>query len=168
MHAAALELLSSHIARPGSRVLDVGCGSGVLVACIARMQTQAPPGHGGLVVGIDVVPALVEASKGNLRRDGITLTGETKEVEQHEADRKDMVQPARTLEQATGSWKTTDVLGAAAGGSSQPVVIVKAGNGWHGAEALGPFDAIHCGAAAPHVPAALRRQLAGGLQCRGT
>ena len=37
MHAVALDALSERIRAPASRVLDVGSGSGVLLACMARM-----------------------------------------------------------------------------------------------------------------------------------
>jgi len=49
--------------RPGSRVLDVGCGSGYSTALLAEMV-----GPQGLVVGIDHVPELVELSRSNIAK----------------------------------------------------------------------------------------------------
>ena len=37
VHAMALEELAEHLGRPGARALDVGCGSGVLVAAMVRI-----------------------------------------------------------------------------------------------------------------------------------
>ncbi|XP_059617241.1 protein-L-isoaspartate(D-aspartate) O-methyltransferase [Phlebotomus argentipes] len=72
MHAYALELLSNHV-RPGSRVLDVGSGSGYLTACFARyLKAQADLGS-GLVVGIEHQPKLVELSLKNIRSDDASL-----------------------------------------------------------------------------------------------
>ncbi|ETV98235.1 protein-L-isoaspartate O-methyltransferase [Aphanomyces invadans] len=62
IHAGALEQASQHL-RDGSRVLDVGCGSGYLSACFARLV--APTGK---VVGIDNVHELVELAEANARR----------------------------------------------------------------------------------------------------
>jgi len=56
MHAICLELLKDHLA-PGSRVLDVGSGSGYLTAAMAIMV-----GESGRITGIDKVRDLVVAS----------------------------------------------------------------------------------------------------------
>jgi len=63
MHAMCLELLENNVIKPGSRVLDVGSGSGYLTACFARMM-----GPTGYVIGIDVVPQLVELSIQNMSK----------------------------------------------------------------------------------------------------
>ncbi|OJA20250.1 hypothetical protein AZE42_02688 [Rhizopogon vesiculosus] len=47
------------------RVLDVGSGSGYLCAVLHHLVP------GGVVVGIDHIPELVDWSKGNLRKDGL-------------------------------------------------------------------------------------------------
>ncbi|GBG25106.1 Protein-L-isoaspartateD-aspartate O-methyltransferase [Hondaea fermentalgiana] len=69
MHAWALELLSSVLDRPRAAVLDVGCGSGYLTACLHRMV--AP--RGGTTVAIDYLPALVEMTRENLHKDDAAL-----------------------------------------------------------------------------------------------
>jgi len=60
MHAHSLELLADYL-RPGARALDVGCGSGYLCACMARMV-----GSTGLVVGIDYLQPLVDLALANI------------------------------------------------------------------------------------------------------
>jgi protein-L-isoaspartate(D-aspartate) O-methyltransferase len=62
MHAAVLEALRAKLI-PGSRVLDVGSGTGVLVAIFAKLVC----GGGGKVVGVDHVPELVASSRDSLR-----------------------------------------------------------------------------------------------------
>ena len=69
MHAIALEVLCDRLIAPGSRALDIGCGSGVLVGCMSRMQSAA--GAEGLTVGIDHIEELVQLSCANLSADGL-------------------------------------------------------------------------------------------------
>ena len=56
---AMLELLD---VAPGNRVLDVGCGSGWTTALLAALT-----GPTGSVVGLEIVPALVDLAQRNLR-----------------------------------------------------------------------------------------------------
>jgi len=67
MHAHALELLANHL-KEGSKVLDVGSGSGYLTACMAYLV-----GKTGEAVGIDHIDELVEDSRENIRRDPVAL-----------------------------------------------------------------------------------------------
>lgn len=67
MHAHCLELLQNHL-KEGSKVLDVGSGSGYLTACMARMV-----GETGKVIGIDIVEPLVQWSIQNVNKDDPTL-----------------------------------------------------------------------------------------------
>lgn len=71
MHGTALELLKDHL-KPGNIALDVGSGSGYLSAVMSRMVAPMigdAEGHDGLVIGIDVIPELVEQSKRNVELD---------------------------------------------------------------------------------------------------
>ncbi|XP_011566941.3 protein-L-isoaspartate(D-aspartate) O-methyltransferase isoform X1 [Plutella xylostella] len=63
MHALALEQLKDHLL-PGEKALDVGSGSGYLVACIANMVNET-----GQVIGIEHIPELVTLSVNNLNAD---------------------------------------------------------------------------------------------------
>ena len=71
MHGYALEWLASHL-KPGSKVLDVGCGSGYLTACFAEMVR----GQNGSVYGIDHIEGLVELSRANIRQGNPDLLAE--------------------------------------------------------------------------------------------
>jgi protein-L-isoaspartate(D-aspartate) O-methyltransferase len=61
-HAQVLGLLEPHL-QPGMTAVDVGCGSGILVAAMTHLV-----GPLGFVTGVDIVPELVEFSKENLQR----------------------------------------------------------------------------------------------------
>jgi len=67
MHAQCLETLKDFL-KPGARVLDVGCGSGYLTACFARMV-----GKEGKVIGIDYIKPLVDLSTENIMKDDPSL-----------------------------------------------------------------------------------------------
>ncbi|XP_026387164.1 protein-L-isoaspartate O-methyltransferase 1-like [Papaver somniferum] len=62
MHATCLELLTDNLL-PGMRALDIGSGSGYLVACFASMV-----GPQGRAVGIEHIPELVSASIENIQK----------------------------------------------------------------------------------------------------
>lgn len=53
--------------RPGQRVLDVGCGSGWTTALLAYLV-----GPEGEVVGVEIVPELVDFGRSNLERAEVT------------------------------------------------------------------------------------------------
>ncbi|KAF8957853.1 Pcmt1-prov protein [Flammula alnicola] len=65
MHAYASEHLLPYL-RPGAKVLDVGSGSGYLVAVLHRLVSP-----GGKVVGIEHIKELVDFSVENLKKDGL-------------------------------------------------------------------------------------------------
>ena len=70
MHAHASEYLLTYL-QAGSKVLDVGSGSGYLTAIFHHLIS---PGNGqptGKVVGIDHIAELVDLSVKNLKRDGL-------------------------------------------------------------------------------------------------
>mmetsp|Transcript_14379 Transcript_14379/g.35061 ORF Transcript_14379/g.35061 Transcript_14379/m.35061 type:complete len:203 (-) Transcript_14379:387-995(-) len=70
IHASALELLSSFSSK-GSKVLDIGSGTGYVTACLARMGAE--------VIGIEHMKGLVEQSLKNIRRNHSDLL-ESKQV----------------------------------------------------------------------------------------
>lgn len=76
-HAHAVENLLPFL-RPGSRVLDVGSGSGYLVALFHHL-VSGDPGK-GKVVGIEHIPQLVDWSVTNLKRDGLEKALEDDEI----------------------------------------------------------------------------------------
>lgn len=76
MHAAAVESLSPFL-RPGSSVLDVGSGSGFLLAVFHLLVSPAASANAtgnhsgseaGQVIGIDHLPFLTDLSHTNLRK----------------------------------------------------------------------------------------------------
>jgi ribosomal protein L11 methyltransferase len=61
---AALEQLADRDSMAGARVLDVGCGSGILAIAAARLGASA-------VVGVDTDPIAVDATIANARRNRV-------------------------------------------------------------------------------------------------
>ncbi|KAJ3122092.1 hypothetical protein HK098_003114 [Nowakowskiella sp. JEL0407] len=80
MHAHALELLEDKLL-PGNRALDVGSGSGYLLACFAQMVGPQGKAVGmespstidttnlNIILGIEHIPELLELSKKNIASD---------------------------------------------------------------------------------------------------
>lgn len=86
MHAHAAEHLLPYL-KPGSKVLDVGSGSGYLAAIFHRLVSpDGVPSLGSKVVGIDHVPQLVDWSVSNLRRDGLGHALEDGQIEMISGD----------------------------------------------------------------------------------
>ncbi|TAQ87337.1 hypothetical protein B7494_g4308 [Chlorociboria aeruginascens] len=69
MHASACESLLP-VLKPGSRVLDVGSGSGYLTAVLAELvcPDMGKGGKGGKVVGLEHISALRDLGEGNMRK----------------------------------------------------------------------------------------------------
>ncbi|KAK2747904.1 hypothetical protein FQN57_001495 [Myotisia sp. PD_48] len=70
MHGHACEYLLPYL-HPGSRVLDVGCGSGYLTHVLANLITDdssPPSSSNGHVVGIDHIQGLVDLSRNNMAK----------------------------------------------------------------------------------------------------
>ncbi|KAG2386650.1 hypothetical protein C9374_002394 [Naegleria lovaniensis] len=69
MHAYALQLLEDHL-KPGNRVLDVGSGSGYLLACMAEMLVPDPENivPNTKVVGIEYVEEVYAFGKNNIEQ----------------------------------------------------------------------------------------------------
>ncbi|TVY26464.1 putative protein-L-isoaspartate O-methyltransferase [Lachnellula hyalina] len=65
MHASACESLLPFL-KPGSRVLDIGSGSGYLTAVLAELVRDG--GKGGRVVGLEHIKALKELGEGNMEK----------------------------------------------------------------------------------------------------
>ncbi|KAI0716810.1 Pcmt1-prov protein [Earliella scabrosa] len=78
MHAHAAENLLPFL-HPGSRVLDVGSGSGYLAAVLFQLlqDPSDPRSAESKVVGIEHIPELVDWSIENLRKDGFGKEIET-------------------------------------------------------------------------------------------
>jgi protein-L-isoaspartate(D-aspartate) O-methyltransferase len=62
MHASACESLLDYL-QPGSKVLDIGSGSGYLTAVLANLV-----GPSGSVIGIDHIQPLVDMGKNNMNK----------------------------------------------------------------------------------------------------
>lgn len=75
MHAYAVETLLPFL-KPGAKVLDVGSGSGYLLAIFHHIV-----GESGKVVGIEHVPELVDWAIENLRKDGLGDALDAKQIE---------------------------------------------------------------------------------------
>jgi 2-polyprenyl-6-hydroxyphenyl methylase / 3-demethylubiquinone-9 3-methyltransferase len=62
---------------PGRRVLDVGCGGGLLAEALAR--------HGALVTAIDMAPSMLEVARLHATESGVTVAYELSSAEQYAA-----------------------------------------------------------------------------------
>jgi protein-L-isoaspartate(D-aspartate) O-methyltransferase len=71
MHAWALEKLADYLV-PGNRALDVGVGSGYMATAMGDMVR----GKGGVCIGIDYIPELVDMSLANVMSDRPELVEE--------------------------------------------------------------------------------------------
>ncbi|MBW0531686.1 hypothetical protein O181_071401 [Austropuccinia psidii MF-1] len=84
MHANALEHLVPFL-KPSARVLDVGSGSGYMLACLYHLINSIPSrawvaNSPGLILGIEHIPQLAHQSIENLINDGLSKSLETGEI----------------------------------------------------------------------------------------
>jgi protein-L-isoaspartate(D-aspartate) O-methyltransferase len=134
IHAIELEILIEHIERENSKILDVGCGSGILLGYMGRLAPNS-----STIVGIDIVEELVNLTVSNLNSDGFSV---------------DTCSKCSVESQPAAKDKHTVVSQV-----NQCRILVVHGNGWLGAPDIGPFDAINVGAGASKVPLELIQQL---------
>ncbi|KAF9788314.1 protein-L-isoaspartate O-methyltransferase [Thelephora terrestris] len=80
MHAHASEYLLTYL-QPGSKVLDVGSGSGYLTAIFHHLVSPGDGQPAGKVVGIDHISELVDWSVENLKKDGLGPALESSQIE---------------------------------------------------------------------------------------
>ena len=71
MHAMCTEALYPWLTRPGAKALDVGSGSGILLAIFGHIAARSAPS--GCVVGVEHIPELVQAAASSLARQPETL-----------------------------------------------------------------------------------------------
>ena len=67
LHAYVCEL-ASDVLKPGSKVLDIGSGTGILCACFYEMVRECNPTSGVSVVGIEHIDNLAQLSIQNLNK----------------------------------------------------------------------------------------------------
>lgn len=134
MHASCLELLVPLIPKKDAHysILDVGSGSGYLVATLARMRSKST------VIGIDYVQDLVELSRQNMMKQDSDLLLESTPVPN----------------EGEGEMKALE-----GENKEKPRVQLVCGNGWEGWPESAPYDIIHVGAAAKNIPPTLLKQL---------
>lgn len=132
MHASCLELLVPLLPKKDASysILDVGSGSGYLVAALARMRPKS------FVVGIDYVQNLVDLARQNMMKQDSDLLFPSTEV--------------------TNEGEANEAKGE---GGERPRVQLVCGNGWEGWAQSAPYDVIHVGAAAKDIPQSLLKQL---------
>ena len=80
MHAHASEYLLTYL-QAGSKVLDVGSGSGYLTAIFHHLVSPGDGQPTGKVVGIDHIAELVDWSAENLKKDGLGPALESGQIE---------------------------------------------------------------------------------------
>ncbi|KAI5478037.1 protein-L-isoaspartate (D-aspartate) O-methyltransferase [Pseudohyphozyma bogoriensis] len=147
MHAHATETLSSSLL-PGAKVLDVGCGSGYLLAVFHHLvsppsssaSTSEKQGH---VLGIEHIPTLSRLSTTNLQKNPLTAS----------ALLSPSLPPSSPTAHALNSPSKPSIQVLTADGRLGSPDDATPESGW---------DVIHVGAAAPTMPEKLVEQLALG------
>ena len=147
--------------------MDIGCGSGVLVGYMSRMiAASAASATGGDSDDVSSLPATLTgaaAISGSTDTDGTDTTGTGKATPAPPVKKKGS---AVVGIEVVGELVKLSIDNLKADGlnpnADDGKLIVVHGDGWRGAERFGPFTAIHVGAAAATMPAALVDQLAPG------
>ena len=157
MHAHCLELLEP-VLRPGAKALDIGSGSGYLLATMAWMVAPPPP-PAPIVTSSEAPPPPSAASSEG--PDGGDVA--TQPLPPAPAPPRGRVYGVEHIPELVDfSVANLQKDSATAAMLADGTITVSAGDGREGWAAHGPFDAIHVGAAAPSIPAALLAQLAPG------
>ena len=144
VHGQALEALSQYLTRPAARALDVGSGSGIMLAYFSRMVPA-----GGLVVGVEIVKQLVPKSVESLLQDGILIEHPPPPPPPPNPPPPTTTTAAPPIdERVPVSVFACDACSFDFSSPLLPPSLL--------------FDAIHVGAASSSVPAALLRRLAVG------
>jgi len=96
MHAHASEYLLTYL-QAGSKVLDVGSGSGYLTAIFHHLISPGDGQPAGKVVGIDHIAELVSWSVENLKKDGLGPALESGQIEMIAGDGRKGIQSPTPL-----------------------------------------------------------------------
>ena len=88
--ASAHDLPHSSFPLRGLRILDVGCGGGLLCEPLARL--------GATIVGIDAVAENIETATAHALANGLDIHYQTSTIEQHQSDSYDVVIAMEILE----------------------------------------------------------------------
>jgi len=159
MHAHVLELLADKLI-PGAKVLDVGSGSGYLLATFAQMvfnpatldETSSNNNTNGSTSATTSsassnVSSSLSSSSSSSSSSSINTTGRVYGVE-HIPELVTWSIANLKKNNQTKEWLSTGLI------------TVKEADGRYGLPDSGPYDCIHVGAAAPQIPKELIEQLA--------
>ena len=78
LNPVRLRYLIDHGGLAGRRVLDVGCGGGILAEAMAA--------HGATVLGVDLAPALVDTARAHAQQNGVSVAYRVASAEQLAAE----------------------------------------------------------------------------------
>lgn len=90
INPARLQFIKNGLALTGARVLDVGCGGGILAEALAK--------EGALVTGLDAESAAIEAAKAHAKQGGLTIDYVCSPIETYDAPLFDAITCMEMLE----------------------------------------------------------------------